>query len=254
MRAWMELAQAWKKRAIWLLGWLGQWGAMTGLIQTGMGVSSAFAAASALGLWHLRPSSENSLALKAILAGTFPLSYVAMRAMIGAPSWIWLIAAAALAWIFPLRDQKDAPLWRSPKQIGLALAAMLPEPPKSVMDPGCGLGDALLQMKEAWPGVRLVGVEKSMPARWVAQWRLGRQAQIEQGDMWEQSWSGVEMVYLFLRPEAMRDAWTKCQSELESGAWVASLEFEIPGARVRDEQRLSNGMALRLYQIEKNAR
>jgi hypothetical protein len=50
-------------------------------------------------------------------------------------------------------------------------------------------------------------------------------ARIWHGDIWQEDWSGYDLVYLFQRPETMPRAVAKAQ-EMKPGAWLVSLEFE----------------------------
>lgn len=43
--------------------------------------------------------------------------------------------------------------------------------------------------------------------------------------MWRDDWRGVDMVYLFQRPETMPRAVEKASAELKPGAFLVSLEF-----------------------------
>ena len=51
-------------------------------------------------------------------------------------------------------------------------------------------------------------------------------------------WSPCDMVYLFQRPESMPRAMEKAEAELRPGAWLVSLEFDVPG--MRPHARLQN--------------
>ena len=46
--------------------------------------------------------------------------------------------------------------------------------------------------------------------------------------MWGQSWANFDVVYVFQRPESMARALAKARSEMHAGAWLVSLEFEVP--------------------------
>jgi trans-aconitate methyltransferase len=116
-----------------------------------------------------------------------------------------------------------------------------------VLDAGCGLGDGLLALERAYPEVHLHGLEHSWPLRLLCAWRA-RHARVRQGDMWAQDWSRFDMVYLFQRPESMPRAWAKAQAELKPGAWLASLEFEVPHVLPAGTWACPDGRTLWLYQ------
>ena len=98
----------------------------------------------------------------------------------------------------------------------------------SVLDAGCGLGHGLLALRLAWPTARLQGVEWSAPMAWLCRLRC-RFAEVRRADMWGHAWAGHDVVYLFQRPESMPRAHAKALAELRPGAWLVSLEFEVPG-------------------------
>jgi hypothetical protein len=53
-------------------------------------------------------------------------------------------------------------------------------------------------------------------------------ARIRWGDMWSRSWTGIDLLYIFQRPESMSRAWAKACAEMAPGSWLVSLEFEVP--------------------------
>ena len=163
------------------------------------------------------------------------------------PAALWLLPLALLALIYPVQAWRDAPMFPTPLQAlrGLAQATGLPSHAR-VLDAGCGLGDGLQALRLALPNARIEGVERSWPLRAVAGWRCGF-ARVRQGDMWRQSWRGLDMVYLFQRPESMARAWAKAEADMADGAWLASLEFAVPEREPDAFLRLPNGKAVWLY-------
>ena len=163
-----------------------------------------------------------------VVAG-FPLSSVALG--VGAPAWAWALAALPLALAYPLRAWSDAPFFPTPHAALQPLGQALALPPAArVIDAGCGLGHGLRALRAAFPAARLEGVEWSAPLAWLCARRC-RFAQVRRGDMWTLPWAGADLVYLFQRPESMARAWAKARAELRPGAWLVSLEFEVPGQR-----------------------
>ena len=96
----------------------------------------------------------------------------------------------------------------------------------AILDAGCGLGDALVELRREYPQARLSGIERSWPLRLACALRC-RFARIGRADMWAADWSACDLVYLFQRPESMQRAADKARREIAAGAWLASLEFEI---------------------------
>lgn len=165
------------------------------------------------------------------VAGGFPLSAALLATSGGSlwPAWVWLLPPALLLAVYPVRAWRDAPVFPTPAGALQGLARQLPLAPGArVLDAGCGLGHGLQALRQAWPDADLRGVEWSRPLALLARWRC-RDAEVQQGDMWrEGSWAGLEMVYLFQRPESMARAWDKACGEMPGG-WLVSLEFAVPG-------------------------
>ena len=145
------------------------------------------------------------------------------------PAWGWLLPLALLALVYPLNAWRDAPLFPTPTGALQGLAQLAPLAAGArVLDAGCGLGDGLRELKREYPRAALDGLEWSWPLRFACAWRC-RDARVRRGDIWAADWSGYELVYVFQRPESMARAAEKATRELRPGAWLASLEFDVPG-------------------------
>ena len=189
----------------------------------------------------------------------YALSLAALTPARAWPAWVWLLPLLVLLLAYPLRAWHDAPVFPTPKGalVGLPGRLALGQPPgwdgqgARILDAGCGMGDAMRALHQAYPQADIHGVEWSPLWRWVAALRCPW-AQVRQGDMWAQSWREFDMVYLFQRPESMPKAVRKAAQELGPQAWLVSLEFEA-----RDEAQvpmpcahridLAGGRALWLY-------
>jgi SAM-dependent methyltransferase len=209
----------------------------------------AFAAARAAGLpaamsWLLAAALGAALGLsvqgtwrRLIVAAGFPLSGLALGT--AAPAWAWLLAALPLLLAYPLRAWADAPLFPTPCHALRPLADAIALPAGArVLDAGCGLGHGLRALHAAWPAARIEGVEWSALLAWACAHRC-RFATVRRGDLWAEDWRGLDLVYLFQRPESMARAWAKAEAELGPGAWLVSLEFAVPG--VQPWRRLDAG-------------
>jgi trans-aconitate methyltransferase len=97
-----------------------------------------------------------------------------------------------------------------------------------VLDAGCGVGHALRELHREYPGARLEGIERSRPLRWACAMRAPF-ARLHGGDLWAARWSAYDLVYVFQRPDTMARIAQKAREELPAGAWLVSLEFEVPG-------------------------
>lgn len=183
-----------------------------------------------------------------IVAAGFPAAVAATGTVL--PPWAWALAALLLLAAYPLRAWRDAPFFPTPRHALDELARALPLPAGArVLDAGCGLGHGLRALHAAWPQARIEGVEWSAPLALLCSWRC-RFARVRRGDLWAQSWQGVDVVYLFQRPESMARAWTKACGELAPGAWLVSLEFEVPGVSPAMRLNAGHGRPVWVYSME----
>ena len=207
-----------------LIAWAGAW-ALHALLLPRAGPLAALLAGCALGtlasLWGTRWWRRVLIALG------FPLS-LALAGAAALPAWAWLIPLALLLAVYPLNAWRDAPLCPTPAGALQGLETLAPLPPEArVLDAGCGLGDGLRALRQAYPQARLDGLERSWPLRWLCALRCPW-ARVRQGDIWLADWSSYQLVYLFQRPESMTRALVKA-GEMAPGSWLVSLEFPLPG-------------------------
>jgi SAM-dependent methyltransferase len=220
-----------------LAGWAVAWGVFALLRGASAPAAVAFAAAVAAGALAAWIGGSTRWRRLFVAAG-FPLSFAA-SGLAAVPAWSWLLPLAALLLLYPRRAWTDAPLFPTPAGALRGLAAAAPLPPGArVLDAGCGTGDGLRALHAAYPQARLEGIEWSAPLALVSRLRC-RFAAVRRGDLWADDWSGLALVYLFQRPESMPRAWDKARRELPPGAWLASLEFPVPG--VTPAARLDHG-------------
>jgi len=232
-----------------LLSWAAAWAVFSLLRPLDAGLALATAALAGAGLALLHPARWRRL----IVALGFPLSILLGGPGTGLPAWAWLLPLALLALVYPRRTWGDAPLFPTPAGALHALAELAPlRPGAHVLDAGCGLGHGLRELHHAYPDARLEGIEWSRLlaplTRWLCPW-----AQITRGDMWAQSWQGFNLVYVFQRPETMARVWAKACAELGEGAWLVSLDFEVPGQAPLHSLELPRGHSLWIYKPVKAA-
>lgn len=166
---------------------------------------------------------------RAIAIVGFPLSALALGAA-AIPPWAWLLLALPVLAAYPVHAWRDAPFFPTPPDALAGLDTAVGAPPRRVLDAGCGLGHGLQALRRLWPQAELHGIEWSVPLAWAARWRCrAADAAVVRGDMWAASWAGFDGVYVFQRPESMARAHAKAAAELAPGAWLASLEFAVPG-------------------------
>jgi SAM-dependent methyltransferase len=227
-----------------LLAWGSAWALFGGLLGLGGSPWLALTLASALGV--ALSVLAGSWWRRAILGLGFPLS-LALSGLATLPAWAWLLPLALLLLIYPLNAWRDAPLFPTPAHALRDLAAQAPLPAGArVLDAGCGLGDGLKALREAYPQAQLQGLEWSWPLRGLCALRCPW-ARVRQGDIWRADWHPYALVYLFQRPESMARAVAKATVQLAPGGWLVSLEFEAVGLTPQVVLRCPDGRPVWLY-------
>ncbi|MES2089057.1 MAG: class I SAM-dependent methyltransferase [Pseudomonadota bacterium] len=236
-----------------LLSWAVAWGLCLALRWAQVPLWAALALPTALGaLLALFPWVARSTWRRVFVAGGFPLSVLALGQAGGLPAWAWLAPLGLLLLAYPVTAWRDAPVFPTPSGALAGLPAVVPLPAQArILDAGCGMGDALVELHRAYPQADIHGVEWSWLWRWVGALRCPW-ARVRRADMWAADWSGYDLVYLFQRPESMPRAVDKARRELQPGAWLVSLEFEAvdrQGAPLTPHTRLmlDAGRAIWVY-------
>lgn len=212
-----------------LLAWAAGWLPWLALCHAGADAPLAFALAgcSSGAVAWLSDSRWRQL----IAAAGFPLSLAVLTGVGAWPAWVWLLPLAPLLALYPLRAWRDAPVFPTPADALQGLDEVVGQP-RRVLDAGCGLGHGLFALRRVWPAAELSGIEWSVPLSWAARWHCrGGGITVRRGDMWQASWAGHDLVYLFQRPESMARAFDKAATELPRDGWLVSLEFEVPGVK-----------------------
>lgn len=227
-----------------LLAWAGAWALFVGAQAVGLSAWVAMALASGWGV--VLSVWGGTWWRRAMIGVGFPLSL----ALLGAgtlPAWAWLLPLMLLLLIYPLNAWRDAPLFPTPAHALRDLAAQAPlSEGARVLDAGCGLGDGLKALREAYPQAQLHGLESSWPLRALCALRCPW-ARVRQGDIWRADWSGYALVYVFQRPESMARAVAKARRELQPGSWLVSLEFEAIELQPQATAQCPDGRTLWLY-------
>jgi hypothetical protein len=184
-----------------------------------------------------------------VVLGGLPLLMLLSAGVSVVGPWGWLGLALALLVVYPLQAWRDAPVFPTPRDALQGLEAAVPlSPGATILDAGSGLGHGLQAMRRAYGSARIQGVESSLLLVLLSRWRLRRCGfRVVRGDMWSVHWGGFDLVYVFQRPESMERAWDKACREMSAGAWLVSLEFEVPG--LAPDQRLTcpDGRFLWIY-------
>jgi hypothetical protein len=223
----------------WGLAWALFWGLHSWGVAALVLATAAGAACSVLGATWWR---------RGLIALGFPLS-LALSGAATLPAWAWLLPLALLLLVYPLNAWRDAPLFPTPLHALDTLAAAAPLPADAwVLDAGCGLGDGLLALRQAYPQARLHGLEFSWPLRALCALRCPW-ARVRQGDIWRADWAPYALVYLFQRPESMPRALAKAQAQMQPGSWLVSLEFEVAGQVATGRLQAPDGRPVWLYRV-----
>jgi hypothetical protein len=203
-----------------LLSWALAWALFVALrgvdLSLAIGVGMAAGAAlSAVGTTRWR---------RVFIALGFPLSLAASGLAGAMPAWGWLLPLVLLALVYPLNAWRDAPVFPTPSAA-----------------------------QREYPQAALHGLEWSWPLRFACAWRC-RSARVRRGDIWAADWSGYDLVYVFQRPESMARAAEKATRELRPGAWLVSLEFDVPGLAATKVLEFADGRRVWLYRVPFRAR
>lgn len=226
--------------------WAVAWGLYTQLSGMGVPLGWALLLANVVGL--MASLLGRTWWRRLMIALGFPLSLVLTQAA-SLPAWGWLLPLGVLLLIYPLNAWRDAPLFPTPRHALKDLAAHAPLASGAhVLDAGCGLGDGLLALRAAYPAAQLQGLEWSWPLRALCALRCPW-AQVRQGDIWQASWSGYDLVYVFQRPESMPRAVTKASTDMRPGAWLVSLEFEAAALEPFATLTTSAGKPVWVYRL-----
>ncbi|MBH9575866.1 class I SAM-dependent methyltransferase [Inhella proteolytica] len=234
------LARLWPLSA--LLSWALAWSAWQAFGPDWPGGLALLAVSLACALLHRRPWRRLWVALG------LPLGLLLSQAAL--PAGFWLVLAVALLALYPRRLWGDAPLFLTPRGAltDLGTHLQLPGAPR-VLDAGCGSGAGLRALRAALPAAQLAGTEASWPLALWARWRCPW-ARVRRGDMWADSWRELDLLYLFQRPETMTRVLAKARTELPPGAWLLSLDFELPGIRPHAQWPSIGRHQLFLYRAE----
>lgn len=227
----------------WALGWLLFLAMRAAEAPLMVAIAAGVAAGAACSAVGSTPWRRGFMALG------FPLS-LAVSGLAGAmPAWGWLLPLALLALVYPMNAWRDAPLFPTPGDALRGLAQLAPLAAGArVLDAGCGLGDGLRELHREYPQAALHGIEWSWPLRLACAWRC-RFARVRRGDIWAVDWSDCALVYVFQRPESMARAAEKAMRELRPGAWLASLEFDVPALAATKVLECADGRRVWLYRV-----
>ena len=234
-----------------LLAWVAGWALF--MVLRAIGVAPMFAIAAGVACGAACSAVGNTPWRRLFIALGFPLS-LAVSGVAGAlPAWSWLLPLAILALVYPLNAWRDAPLFPTPVDALNGLAHLAPLAAGTrVLDAGCGVGDGLRELHREYPQADVHGLEWSWPLAIACAWRCRAMrvaARVRRGDIWAADWSGYDLIYLFQRPESMARAREKATRELRPGAWLVSLEFDVPGLAATKVLECADGRRVWLYQV-----
>lgn len=243
-----KAARPWNRR-LWpasaFLSWLLGWVLLTALQPLGALASLLGALLPVAGLAWLHERRWRRF----IVLGGFVVSLLLHKGLAGGPGWAWLLPLALLILMYPSSTWRDAPLFPTPAGALTGLQSQLQLPPAArILDAGCGMGAGLRELHRCFPAAEIHGVEWSPLLAVLCRLRHPW-ARVRRGDMWAQSWAGYQLVYVFQRPESMAQAEAKARAELESGAWLISLDFPLPGTPAILNRPLGGRHSVHVYRF-----
>ncbi len=228
-----------------VLAWAACWAVFT--LGSRFGLSGAVAVVLAATLGLLLSLVTTRWWRRLIIAAGFPLSLLVGGAAVA--GWVWLVLLALVLLVYPIKAWRDAPLFPTPAAALRDLPARVALPVDAlVLDAGCGLGDGLIALHQAYPLAQIHGLEWSWPLRAACALRCPW-AKVRHGDIWQADWRSYAMVYLFQRPESMPRAVHKAAAEMIEGSWLVSLEFEAQGLLADARLSLPDGRTVWLYEL-----
>lgn len=104
----------------------------------------------------------------------------------------------------------------------------------TIIDLGCGGGGVMRALARAYPNVRIIGYEISVPAWLIAKLLNGllglrKRCEVRWRNFYNVSLHEADAVYCFLTPMAMKKLQPKFERELKPSAIVISYAFQIHG-------------------------
>jgi hypothetical protein len=215
-------------------------------------ITPAWVFAATLSISLLLSMAEKNQWRRLFLNGGFIASWLLTHSTTGLaqiPAWLWLLPMGILLLSYPIQSWSDAPFFPTPDRALHGLGRKVPlKNGAKILDAGCGLGHGLKELRKEYPESQLYGIERSaLLAHGCAM--LRRWATIERGDIWLADWSGYDMVYIFQRPESMKNTLKKVNNELKPKTWLVSLEFELVECIATEQLTTSNGKMVWLYQM-----
>jgi hypothetical protein len=138
-----------------LLTWAFAWGVFVVARLAGLPFIAAAALATLVGACAALPRRIAPTPWRmALLVLGFPVSLLA-TGVAPLPAWAWLVPLALLLLLYPLRSWRDAPLFPTPRGALCGLPEVVPVVDGGcIVDAGCGLGDGLIELHDAYPRAR----------------------------------------------------------------------------------------------------
>lgn len=164
------------------------------------------------------------------------------------PPWLYLLAAALVFAISRNALTDRVPLFLTSQAALDALAARLPAHAR-LIDLGCGTGRLLEGLSRRRPDLILHGVESAwLPWLWARLRLAGRpNVNVSLGNLWKTPLAGHQVIYTYLSPEPMARIWHKVKQEADTGAWLVSNSFAVPGVQPDESIAIDDATASTLY-------
>jgi hypothetical protein len=162
----------------------------------------------------------------------FPLAMWGMSSW-QVPSELYLAGFIISLSLFWTTFRSQVPFFPSRPIVWQQVAKVIPQHrPVRLIDIGSGLGDMAMHMSKLRSDSHIEGIEIA-PLPWLISYvraKLRRSnAVFKMGDYRTLDFANYDVIFAYLSPAAMLTLWEKASQEMQSGSFLISLEFEIPG-------------------------
>lgn len=164
--------------------------------------------------------------------GVFPFALWLMSQS-SLPNELYLFGFLISLGVFWTTFRSQVPFFPSRPVVWKKVAQLIPHQQSvRMIDIGSGLGDLSMAIAKMRPNSRVEGIEVA-PLPWlISRLRatLSRsRATFMLGDYYTLDFADYDIVFAYLSPAAMPKLYQKAQAEMQSGSFLVSYEFEIPG-------------------------
>ena len=168
------------------------------------------------------------------------------------PGWGYLAAFVLCLLLYWNSATEQVPLYLTNGRTAAALAALARErDARSLADLGSGLGDVVVHVARACPGVSVAGIETAPLAYALSRLRVALSragnARIHYRSLWDEDLADYDLVYCFLSPVPMPRLYEKARREMRPGTLLVSNSFIIPDVTPEQVIEVQDGRRTQLH-------